>query len=211
MVIRTIPTGIKELDEKLNGGLPTGLTIIYGKTNTDKLTLALRLCINNINDGYSTLIVTARPHLVLYKLNQMDKSFDKSKIRFIQTKNIEDQVYVSLMIFNGYLRDDLIIIDSIGEYYRISLDIYQPLTIWKLAIKTMMLLGYASKEYNTPIILLTQIRRNPKTSTEEPVMGNAALFWSENIIHLRKIKDKIYATIERFQGQQINYEVIYEI
>jgi RecA/RadA recombinase len=207
---KIIPTGIKELDEKLNGGLPIGLTIIYGKANTNKLNLALKLCINNANSGYSTLIVTSHPHLILYKINQMNMLIDKSKVHFIQMKSIEDQIRVSLMIFNGYLKYDLIIIDNIGEYYRISSDLYAPLIIWKLAVKVMMLLGYASKKYSVPIILLTQIRRNPKTGNEEPVMGNAALFWSENVIHLRRIGEKTQITIERYQGQQINYEIIYE-
>ncbi|MEM3832863.1 MAG: ATPase domain-containing protein [Thermoprotei archaeon] len=207
---RTVPTGIKELDEKLNGGLPVGLTMIYGKANTNKLTLALKLCINNINNGYSTLIVTSHPHLILYKLNQMNVQIDKSKMYFIQTKSIIDQMNVSLMVLNGYLRYDLIIIDNMGEYYRISSDLYTPLTIWKLAVKIMMLLGYASKKYAVPIVLLTQIRRNPKTGKEEPVMGNAVLFWSENVIHLRKIEGKTQIVVERYQGQQVNYEIIYE-
>ncbi len=207
---KIIPTGIKELDEKLNGGLPIGLTIIYGKANTNKLDLALKLCISNVNSGYSTLIVTSHPHLILYKMNQMNTLIDKSKVYFIQMKSIEDQIRVSLMIFNGYLKYDLIIIDNMGEYYRISSDLYTPLTIWKLAVKVMMLLGYASKKYSVPIVLLTQIRRNPRTGNEEPVMGNAALFWSENVIHLRRIGEKAQIIIERYKGQQINYEIIYE-
>ncbi len=208
--MKIISTGIKEIDKKIHNGLSSGLTIIYGKANTDKLTLMLKSCINGVKQGFSVLILTSRPHLIVYKLDQIDPTIDKSKIHFIQIKSIKEQTYATLMIFNGEIKDDFIIIDSIGEYYRISTDLYSPLLLWRLAIENMMLLSYAARKFDIPILVLMQVRRNPKTGNEEPVMGNAAIFWSDTIIHLRKIEGKNYAVIERFKGEPTNYEIIYE-
>jgi RecA/RadA recombinase len=207
--VKIIPTGIKEIDEKLIG-LTAGLTMIYGRANTDKLELALRLCINGINQGFSILMLTSRPHLMIYKLDQMNATIDRSKIYFIQIRNIKEQTYVTLMIYNGEINYDFIVIDSIGEYYRISTDLYSPLLLWRLAIENMMLLNHAARKFNIPILVIMPIRRNPKTGNEEPVMGNAVIFWSDTIIHLRKINGKKYAVIERLRGEQVNYEIIYE-
>lgn len=205
-----IPTGIKEIDEKLRGGLTPGLIIIYGKSNTDKLMLTLKLCINSINQGFSVLMLTSHPHLMVYKLDQMNVMIDQSKLHFIQIRSIKEQTYATLMISTGEINNDFIVIDSIGEYYRISVDLYSPLTLWRLAVENMMLLNYAAKKFNIPILVIMPIRRNPKTGNEEPVMGNAAIFWSDTIIHLRKIDEKKYAIIERLKGEQVNYEIVYE-
>lgn len=208
--VKIIPTGIKEIDEKLNNGLAPGLTIIYGRANTDKLMLMLKLCINSINQGFSVLMLTSHPHLMIYKLDQMNAIIDRSKLRFIQIRSIKEQTYATLMISNGEINNDFVVIDSIGEYYRISADLYSPLSLWRLAIENMMLLNYTARKFNIPILVLLPIRRNPKTGNEEPVMGNAAIFWSDTIIHLRKIDEKKYAIIERLRGEQVNYEIAYE-
>ncbi len=116
-----IETGLKKLDQSLDGGIKEGLiTDVYGQNATGKTQLTFQICINAIKNEKNVLFQDTtgnfRPErliemLKLHKLNPI--LLDKIKVRRI-TNSIQQVESLSKISFKNF---SLIVIDNVTDLF----------------------------------------------------------------------------------------------
>ena len=158
-----ISTGLKNLDEILNGGIPScAITDIYGANGTGKTQLLLQICINSIKNKGNVLFLDTtggfRPERILeiqkhqnLDLNILDK-ITISRIRntseqMNSTKNIDLEKFSLIVIDN--------ITDLFSYEYKTEESIFEKNSLFMRHLHDLSLIAITNK---IPIVITNMIR-----------------------------------------------------
>ena len=158
-----ISTGLKKLDEILNGGIPScAITDIYGANGTGKTQLILQICINSIKNKGNVLFLDTtggfRPERILeiQKHQNLDLNI-LDKITISRIRNTSEQIN---SIKNTDLEKfSLIVIDNITDLfsyeYKTEDSISEKNSLFMRHLHDLSLIAITNK---IPIVITNMIR-----------------------------------------------------
>ena len=172
-----IKTGLKKLDQSLDGGIKEGLiTDVYGQNATGKTQLTFQICINAIKNEKNVLFQDTtgnfRPErliemLKLHKLNPI--LLDKIKVRRI-TNSIQQVESLSKISFKNF---SLIVIDNVTDLFSFEYSKKeQSLEKYLAFMKYMQNLASIAINAKIPIVVTNSIRtfdENEKENLEKSI------------------------------------------
>lgn len=193
-----ISTGSEDLNNFLKGY--NLITTIYGSAGTGKTTLAMLAAITQAKYNKKVIFIDTENGFSLERLKQLFPDYNEilKNIFVIRPKNFEDQEKI---ILNLPKNISLIIIDTIGSYYRMKVreDNY---TTNKSLDKQLNKLKELSKK--TPILINNQVYSDTKGNINV-IGGNMLRNWSDNIIKLEKEPRKL--KLEKPESKEFLFEI----
>lgn len=184
-----IPTGCKNIDLLLGGGIPERtITQLYGPAGSGKTIVCLETLKNATLTGKKVAYIDSEGGFSSQRLEQIAGT-KKNKILentlLIEPTNFDEQIDIINKIEKEKV--DLIIVDSITALYRIELtDEKVQETNKALGRQLITLLAYARKN-NVPILLTNQVYSNFDNGNIEPVGGDLLKYISKIVIEMQKI------------------------
>lgn len=162
--VKILPTGIKNIDKLLNGGIKGGaLTHVYGKARSGKTTLAIQTAVKVAISGWRILYVDAENSFSSQRLRQISgTSFERvakeivvfRPTTFVEQSNIVDNIEKYIVP-----KVKLIIFDTIATLYRVELGNSQRNFALNRELNRQLavLLGLA-KKHDIAILITNQVR-----------------------------------------------------
>ena len=174
-----LSTGSETLNTFLKGYPLNKFTLIYGEPATGKTTLALIATQGQIKHNKKVIYIDTENGFSLERLKQLNPELkDFNNIITLKPKNFKEQEKLILNLPKKNV--SLIIIDTIGNYYRKE---KKPEANESL-IKQLTKLKEINNN-NIPILLINQVYTNLEGETI-PVSNNIITNFSKNIIKLEK-------------------------
>jgi RecA/RadA recombinase len=197
-VQRIISTGSRAIDESLGGGLPLGISLVYGEAETGKTTLALQCAVNCGKQRVETFFVDC------------DGSFSVQRLTQIASRQFAEVAKLIVLARPRDFREQAVIIDQLAEYVTsgFGLAVIDTFTsLYRLRVsespsKTFEL----NRELNRQLAVLAQVAKTKKISvlitsqvhsvldeasaTVEPVATRVLKFWADTIIALKPSEDR---------------------
>jgi RecA/RadA recombinase len=214
-----IETGIKSLDNEINGGYPIKkLILIYGEEKSGKTSLALQAAINNSLKNRKTIWIDCGMHLHPERISIAleNKNIEKDLIIFLRPKTFEEQTRIVEEIpFLMNEKIKLIIFENYNELHRIIFgDIKKDLSIFKdLSFQIAYLKSIAFK-WGVPLIVTAQIHKVliGEEAIEEPVAARISKYWADIIIKLQNlVRKNVKKMIIEKGGKSEKKEILFRI
>ena len=200
-----ISTGLKKLDEFLNGGIPNGVIVdIFGGNGSGKTQLLLQLCINSIKNGGNVLYLDTtggfRPERILEIQKQLGIELNiLEKITVSRVTNTSDQI----KSINNFEKNhfSLIVIDNITDLfsyeYKSDESVFEKNSLF---MKYMIQLSKFAITKKIPIIFTNMIRSHEGKEVEN--MKSAVDPFTHIKIHLfknsAKFQGEIYWALDKY-------------
>ncbi|MBA4453914.1 MAG: ATPase domain-containing protein [Nitrosopumilaceae archaeon] len=193
-----ISTGLKKLDEILNGGIPScAITDIYGANGTGKTQLILQICINSIKNKGNVLFLDTtggfRPERILeiQKHQNLDLNI-LDKITISRIRNTSEQIN---SIKNTDLEKfSLIVIDNITDLfsyeYKTEDSISEKNSLFMRHLHDLSLIAITNK---IPIVITNMIRNMGDKEVEN--MRKAIDLYTHIKIKLSKNSSKYHGDV----------------
>ncbi|MFZ9005246.1 MAG: ATPase domain-containing protein [Nitrosopumilaceae archaeon] len=193
-----ISTGLKKLDEILNGGIPScAITDIYGANGTGKTQLILQICINSIKNKGNVLFLDTtggfRPERILeiQKHQNLDLNI-LDKITISRISNTSEQIN---SIKNTDLEKfSLIVIDNITDLfsyeYKTEDSISEKNSLFMRHLHDLSLIAITNK---IPIVITNMIRNMGDKEVEN--MRKAIDLYTHIKIKLSKNSSKYHGDV----------------
>lgn len=177
-----LKTGIKRLDNYLNGGLrPKKIYELYGEFASGKTTLTMQTAILNPN---KTLFINATNNFSIKRYNQlaetrkMNKKETLSKILILNYFNPERLSKNLKKIINDEF--DLIILDSFSTIYRDYKDKEEKLN------KYLKFLSWTARSHNLTVLISNQVYSDYNNNLK-PVGEHSINNWVNDKIKIEKL------------------------
>ena len=193
-----ISTGLKKLDEILNGGIPScAITDIYGANGTGKTQLILQICVNSIKNKGNVLFLDTtggfRPERILeiQKHQNLDLNI-LDKITISRIRNTSEQIN---SIKNTDLEKfSLIVIDNITDLfsyeYKTEDSISEKNSLFMRHLHDLSLIAITNK---IPIVITNMIRNMGDKEVEN--MRKAIDLYTHIKIKLSKNSSKYHGDV----------------
>jgi len=180
---KIISSGSIVIDDLLDGGFDKNkITCVYGEAAAGKTTLAMLSAIDQASQGKKILFIDSENGFSVERLKQLGcENLELLKNIFvIKVKSFYDQLQKIKSLQNNFNKFNLIIIDTVGNFYRreVVKDIYAN----KQLYKQLDILKKIS-EQKIPILITNQIYTDPTDKSIKIVGG-------------RIIKDNVDCLIE---------------
>lgn len=185
-----INSGNVDLDNFLNSGY-NDLTIIYGPAASGKTTLALMASLELAKQkkGY---FLRHREWFSFERAKQMSVLYKEllDYIFLFKINNFEEQCERIEELNKIVSKFSLIVVDSIGNYYREELK-SNVIKINREMEKQLRILRDYSKKFNIPIIITNQVYTNIHKKEIDLVGGNMVRDFSKCLLELKKDPRKV--------------------
>ena len=210
-----ISTGIKKIDQFLDGGIKNGIiTDIFGATGTGKTQLAIQISINSLLQGGSVLFQDTtgkfRPErmLDLIKSRDLDPNL-LDGVKVARITNTSEQIkYLSKIKENGF---SLVIIDNITDLFSYEFSKEdQNLEKNIIFMQYMHDLSLIAIQKKLPIIVINMIRKFDELEREN--MDKSISMFTHVKIQLFKKGTKYFGKIipSLIQKREFEYEITKE-
>lgn len=184
--------GCPSLDLMLEGGIERGvITLVYGEAGTGKTNLCLVLA-RNIAMQHKKVVYLDTESVSLERLRQMSGSdFDEvvKSILFFEVTSFDEQekmVEKAVKLAEGNLDIDLIVVDSITMFYRMTSREEERSERKSLTSQSVRLLSVARKR-NIPVMITSQVYTDVGTGIYEALGGHSLHHNAKTIVRLDKV------------------------
>lgn len=194
-----ISTGLKKLDEILNGGIPSSaITDVYGANGTGKTQLLLKICIHSIKNKGNVLFLDTtggfRPERILEIQKHLNLEFNiLDKITISRIRNTSEQInfHKNIELENF----SLIVIDNITDLfsyeYKTEESIFEKNSLFMRHLHDLSLIALTKK---IPIVITNMIRNMGDTEVEN--MRKAIDLYTHIKIKLSKNHSKYHGEVD---------------
>jgi DNA repair protein RadB len=192
-LLQRIPTGCRELDKFLDGGIPfENVSLIYGEAETGKTTLAMQLAVNCALHGYKTLFMDCDGTFSVRRLSQIaSENFKKVSelIILVKPNNFREQIIVIDKLPEYVAKNfGLIVVDTLTSLYRVEIAEHpnKAFELNRELNRQMALLAQIAKTRKVAVMIVSQVRSvfDEAYVSVEPVATRVLKFWADVIIAL---------------------------
>ena len=180
------------LDALLDGGVESScVTLIYGEAGTGKTNLCLVLARNVAKQGKKVVYLDTEG-VSLDRFRQVSgEGFEKllKSVLFFEASSFDEQekmVDKAIKLAEGNLDVELIIIDSLTMFYRLTAREEERTERRSLTSQSVKLLGIARKR-DIPVVLTSQVYTDVERKTFESLGGHSLHHNAKTIISLEKV------------------------
>lgn len=180
------------LDTLLDGGVESScVTLIYGEAGTGKTNLCLVLARNVAKQGKKVVYLDTEG-VSLDRFRQVSgEGFEKllKSVLFFEASSFDEQekmVDKAIKLAEGNLDVELIIIDSLTMFYRLTAREEERTERRSLTSQSVKLLGIARKR-DIPVVLTSQVYTDVERKTFESLGGHSLHHNAKTIISLEKV------------------------
>jgi len=193
VVLESLSTGCRKIDESLGGGIPAGkIGLVYGEAESGKTTLAMQFAVDCARQGYKTLYVDCDEAFSTRRFSQIasdhlaeiaDQIVLMRPKSFTEQSTLVDQLPECLVGRFG-----LLAIDTVTSFYRAETG--SPSRVFDLnreLNRQMAVLAQIAKTRRVLVLVLSQVRFAFSESLEgvEPVAPRVLRFWADVIMVLK--------------------------
>ena len=190
--MRRLPFECDALDTLLDGGVESScVTLIYGEAGTGKTNLCLVLARNVAKQGKKVVYLDTEG-VSLDRFRQVSgEGFEKllKSVLFFEASSFDEQekmVDKAIKLAEGNLDVELIIIDSLTMFYRLTAREEERTERRSLTSQSVKLLGIARKR-DIPVVLTSQVYTDVERKTFESLGGHSLHHNAKAIISLEKV------------------------
>jgi DNA repair protein RadB len=185
----------------ITGFRPGHVTTIYGNGASGKTTSCLLAAIDTAKQDNKVIFIDTENGFNANRLKQLDSYCNLESIFLIQPKSFDEQHDIILKLSN--LCDNekvkLVIVDTIGNYYRSVLN-EDPSKINTMLVTQMMTLYRIARDMNKTVIITNQVYSLVNIKEEIKMVGGTIVPKLSNcIIKLHKKGIRRYATLEKYK------------
>ena len=202
-----ISSGNKDFDAQI-GGYRNELTVIYGPGASGKTTLSVLAAIGQLDREKKVVFLDTESGFSIERFMQISGPNYISyldKLLVLKISSFEEQCKRIDQLMN-FIIIDLIIIDSLGAYYRKEVKNNPNETNRKMERQLKVLTEIARK--NIPVIVTNQVYTDPVNGEIRMVGGDMVKKWARCLIELKKEPRRII--IRRPEERIINFEIVNE-
>ena len=202
-----ISSGNKELDMHI-GGYRGELTIIYGPGASGKTTLAIVATIGQLDKEKKVVFLDTENGFSIDRFMQIcgpNYLYYLDKLLVLKIPSFDRQCKEIDKLMN-FINIDLIIVDSLGAYYRKEVKNDANDANRKMERQLKVLTEIARK--NIPIIVTNQVYTDTTNNEIKMVGGDMVKKWAKCLIELQKDPRKII--LKRPEERHINFEIVNE-
>ena len=177
-----IKTGSLDLDNLIEG-YKEELNLVYGLPGSGKTTLCKLAAINLLKQNKKVIYIDTENGFSLERLKQLTEDYEKllDNLIIIKVKSFEEQCE-KIESIRQLKKVSLVIIDSIGKFYREKVR-EDHKEINKKLVSTLNVLRVIAKN-NIPIIITNQIYNNINNNQIVPLGGEMIKRFCRKIIEL---------------------------
>jgi len=190
--VRRIAFDCGSLDALLEGGVESScVTLLYGEAGTGKTNLCLVLARNVAMQGKKVVFLDTEG-ISLDRFRQIcGENFDKvlKSVLFFEASSFDEQekmVDKAIKLAEGNAEVDMIIVDSISMFYRLTSQQEDRNERRSLTSQSIKLLGVARKR-DIPVILTSQVYTDVKSGKYESLGGHPLQHNAKTIIRLDRV------------------------
>jgi DNA repair protein RadB len=190
--VRRLAFECDALDALLDGGVESScVTLIYGEAGTGKTNLCLVLARNVAKQGKKVVYLDTEG-VSLDRFRQVSgEGFEKllKSVLFFEASSFDEQekmVDKAIKLAEGNLDVELIIIDSLTMFYRLTAREEERTERRSLTSQSVKLLGIARKR-DIPVVLTSQVYTDVERKTFESLGGHSLHHNAKTIISLEKV------------------------
>jgi DNA repair protein RadB len=190
--VRRLAFECDALDTLLDGGVESScVTLIYGEAGTGKTNLCLVLARNVAKQGKKVVYLDTEG-VSLDRFRQVSgEGFEKllKSVLFFEASSFDEQekmVDKAIKLAEGNLDVELIIIDSLTMFYRLTAREEERTERRSLTSQSVKLLGIARKR-DIPVVLTSQVYTDVERKTFESLGGHSLHHNAKTIISLEKV------------------------
>jgi len=202
-----ISSGNKELDFLIEG-YGNEVTIAYGPGSSGKTTLALIAAIGQLKKDKKVVFLDTEKGFSIERFMQISGiSYLNYIDRFLLMKanNFEEQCKRIDSLIN-LVDVDLIIIDSLGVFYRKEVK-ENPLEINRKMDRQLRVLTEVTRK-GIPVLVTNQVSANLENNEIKMVGGDMIKDWAKKLIELKKDPRKII--LKRPEEKEAKFEIVNE-
>lgn len=172
-----------------------GINLVYGESATGKTTLALQESLKEAKENKKIAYVDTENSFSVDRLKQMDKSYDEliKKIFLFQPKSFIEQHE----LIKKLSKFDFVVIDTIGNHYRIELkeNLYAANARLNKQLRIL-------KELNCKVLITNQVYFDVNKNRLRNVGDNILAKHVDNIIKLEK-NPRMFVT----KDKKVNFKI----
>lgn len=179
----TIPTGIDELNNMVNGGFEEQeLIAAYGGSGSGKTQVGLQSIVNAVEStgDPAVYIETERDRFRPKRVLQMAESDDiLDKIAVVRAYNLEDQLNSYGKVMEAFDELSLLVVDSFTAQFRLEEEFEGRSNLGKRSVefrKHLNKLEEVVEALNCPIYLSCQVSSNPERYKKDEFIYGATIF-----------------------------------
>lgn len=184
---KIISSGSIVVDDLLDGGFDKDkVCCVYGVAASGKTTLAMLTALEISSDGGKVLFIDTENGFSVERFKQLSCGNLEllNNIFVIKIKSFYDQLKKIESLEDNFSKFSLIIIDTIGSYYR--KEIVKDKFANKQLVKQLEILKRINKE-RIPILITNQVYTDPKDSSIQIVGGKIMKDYPDCLIELVKL------------------------
>ena len=178
--------GSKELDE-LTGGYEEEITLLYGPPASGKTTLAMIAALKQAEEKKKVVYLDTEDGFNVVRAKQLTKGKEEllQNIIVLKIRGFKDQArkFELLEKIIKKIKPGLIVVDTIGHYYRVAL-VKDAKETNNILAKQLRQLRLITKEEGIPVLITNQVYTDPKTNGIKCLGGDMVCNFSKKILEL---------------------------